>query len=74
MSNKTGKTSKQEEEEMIETSGTLTPEGLSEDGSDEEHSPVQEMNIVKLEGEVSKLPLVLKQEPSKQEPLQEGEL
>ena len=63
-----------QEEKMVEMSGTLTPEDLSEIGSDKDHPPEQEMDIVKLAGEAPKVPLVLKQEQSKQEPLPEGEL
>ena len=59
---------------MVEMSKTSTPEDLLENGSDEEHPPEQEMDIVKLEGEVPKVPLIPKQESSEQEPLPEGEL
>ena len=71
-SRKSGKKVDQEEE-LVETSGTLTPEELSEIGSDEDHSPKQEMDVVETAEEVPKLPLVLEQELNEQEPLPEGE-
>ena len=59
-SKKTGESAEQEEEEMaemIETSGEF---------SDEEDTPGQEEAVVELEGEMSKLPVVPKQEPIEQ--------
>ena len=62
-----------QEEEEVEVSRTPAPESLSEVGTDEEYSPEQDIGIVELEGEMPNVLLVLKQELSKQEPLQEGE-
>ena len=50
-----------------------SPENLSETGSGRDHSPNQDMDIIELQGEPPKVPLVLKQEPSEQELLPEGE-
>ena len=65
---------KDQKEEMVETSETITPEELSQIGSDEDQPLQQEMDSAELTGGVPKVPLVLKQEQSKQEPLPQGEL
>ena len=64
-----------QEGEVVEMSRTPSHENLLETGSDKDHSPKQDMDIVELkgEGEVPKVLLVLKQEPSKQELRPEGE-
>ena len=62
-----------QEDEMVEMRQTLTPEDLLEIGSDDDHFPKQEMDIVELEGQAPKVPLVLKQELREREPLPEGE-